>query len=225
MNDNELNLLVLQYPLKPAEACMFDNISQAKYKHVLSKLEITTALTLTNQPQAENEYGNGNSSVRHVTHSSSKVTSTVPMVVGVVSDGALHLTSLPPSLGGSASRGGACAAPVSDILQMRPVIVRKEEEYVPVPNNPKENFPPSGAPLLLSAVAEEGLGSEDPQQVLMKRKESEKAHSSKLNSYSHHLATAQAEPFVPLKVHAAGSEQTAAHFEKMYYSGAPRQQR
>jgi hypothetical protein len=227
LNDAQPHLLVLQFPLKPSEANMMDDIASAKYKHVQSSLELTTVMHLPNQPQSMDDHPSGHGgSVRHITHASERVTSTVPLVVGLVRDGALHLTSLPASQApqGAPQHGRVVG---SDVLQMRPVIVRKEEEYVPVPSsNPKEaQQPPQQASLPAAAGGDDSAAGADPQQVLMKRKESEKAYSNKLNSYTHHLATARAEPFVPLNVHMASSEATARHFEQMYCGGADAQPR
>ena len=119
----------MQYPLKPkvAQDTIYDNIvtnetngtitsTGIRYKPIQKKMEIDTTVPVITSSVVSSAVKIDN---RPLTHISSKVCANTSLCVGVIRNNALHITNL-----------------ASDsILQMRPLITRKEEELVPIPSS------------------------------------------------------------------------------------------
>eukprot|EP01038_Epipyxis_sp_PR26KG_P007527 gene7527-10253_t len=113
----------------------------------------------------------------------------VSLGAGIIVENELHIT------------------PIQNVLQMRPsfknVAVREILE-----SSDEENEPDSktGAD-----------GSEEMHQVLIKRKETERALTARLQSYSHHQSQEDSESWLPLEFYEIGSEQSEQKFSEMNY--------
>ena len=205
MNEKDLNLLLLQYPLKPNVANeLFENITSVKYKPIHEKLEISSIVS----GSLENE--DSNCSGRAITHVSSSVISNSQLMIGVVRNNALHITALQNQ------------QLQSSVLQMRPLIIRKEEELMPIPstttsNNTKDthhkelhsnnNTSIDSANVTIKMEHDGEIQEEtgDLQQIYMKRKENDKAYSSRIQSYSTFMNTLNEEAYVPMQFHPLGN--------------------
>ena len=189
MNEKDLNLLLLQYPLKPSVATeVFDNITSIKYKPLQERLEISSIVS------GSSESDDSNCAGRAITHISSSVLSNSQLMVGVVRNNALHLTPLQNQTN------------QSSVLQMRPLIIRKEEELMPIPINPKDPKDNKEHPMETVIKVEPDADEEggDLQQIYMKRKENEKAYSTRIQSYTTYVNSLNDELYIPMQFHSQG---------------------
>jgi len=101
---------------------------------------------------------------------------------------------------------GLHVSPVEEVLQLRPIF-----RNIPMQRNDN----PIGHDNDSDEEASNRSGAPQPQQVLLKKKESDRAVSARAQSYSHLAAQEENEPFVKLMPY--GVEESEHKFEQLYY--------
>ena len=121
----------------------------------------------------------------------SSVAQNISLGAGVIRDNALHITA------------------VKEVFQMRPSF--KDLKI--------------GGDIIEGDFIddEEDIKDEKPalQQVHMKRKETERAQTNRINSYGYLHAQEESEPWIPLRFHDFESQESIDTFEKMYVDANP----
>lgn len=188
--------LLLQYPLKPkaAQDTIYENIvagdmsTGIRYKPIQKKMEIDTTVPVITSSLECSATKIDN---RPVTHTSSKVCANTSLGVGVIRNNALHITNLAND----------------SILQMRPLITRKEEELVPIPSTRASSYD-----------QQDTETSKDPSAILyVKKKEENKEQSRKIVTYSAYMNKLMNEPYQNYHLKPLNSMETYQHFEEMYF--------
>ena len=169
----ELELYLLQFPLKPVYADPLD-VRYARYKPVNKKLELDTKYA----PNSfiASEFGLENPTLQ--TFTSSVIAQGTSLAAGVIKDNIMYLT------------------PVKNVLQMRPSFKNlqpKGETYEAMDEDQ------------LAEGGEAETEGDGLQQVQLKRKESERAISARVQSYTYLQKQEEAEPFKKLNVHGIGT--------------------
>ena len=126
-------------------------------------------------------------------------------------DGFLKLSStlVPTRSGlgvGVLNAQGLHISPVAEVLQMRPIF-----RNIPMQRNDDPNAQDNHS----DDEASNRAAAPQPQQVLLKKKESDRAVSARAQSYSHLAAQEENEPFVKLLPYSV--EESEHQFEKLYY--------
>ena len=165
MIENQLDLLLLQFPLKPIYSDPPTNIHSTKYKPVHKKLDVELFYPTE---VIQNADLRGQNKLQQL--ESSLLIQNTALGVGVIRDNCLHIT------------------PLNDVLQMRTKLQNKQLEFI----EPEEN-------------TEDGIKNEGAmQQIQLKRKETERAQTTRTQSYTHLHTKEQNEQWVPLKHHEIG---------------------
>jgi hypothetical protein len=181
LNRDNVDFFILQFPLKPCyEECPF--IAAAKFRSKHKKLELTVPYPqgiLTSDERGD--FG------PYQTFLSTSVHQRSNLCVGVVKDGALHLSA------------------VREVLQCRPSFkgLQPKIEYIDDDSSFDSNL--------------EEEDSKPLQQVALKRKESERAQASRLQSYSYMQAQEDLEEWKELQVYDQTTEEVENFFECMYF--------
>lgn len=180
---NELELYVLQFPLKPI--CAQPPLAQsARMRPIHRSLE----LFVPYDPSIINSENSKAS--KFLKYTSSRVLTQSIFAVGVIRDGAIHIT------------------PVTEVLQLRPSFKDMETkgELIEVMED--------------SADENEDIKDKDEQpmlQVQMKRKENDKASNNRNQSYTQMKLEEETELWQRLDVFLPESDVTLNLFEGMYY--------
>eukprot|EP01041_Mallomonas_annulata_P007554 gene7554-15486_t len=178
---DELELFLLQFPLKPVYSEL-PAIHSGRLKPIHNRLELSTPY----DPQIYSPDLKPHT-IKYQKLISSKVALHSTLGVGVIRNGAMHIT------------------PVKQLLQLRPSfkdLVAQGEIVEMMKDDDEEN---------------EGKDKQSMQQVQMRRKESEKAQSTRLQSFAHLQAQEDSEQWRNLKIYTPDSIETGDKFEQMYF--------
>eukprot|EP01036_Dinobryon_divergens_P030606 gene30606-39876_t len=176
---SELELFLLQFPLKPVYADPID-IQFARYKPVNKKLELDAKYPPNAFSASEFDLDDKMPVLQNF--SSSVIAQGTCLAAGVINNDVMYLT------------------PIINVLQMRPSfrnLHSKGEKFEAMED--EQNADGQEAP----EGEEDGL-----QQVQLKRKESERAISARVHSFTYLQTQEAAESFKNLKVHEIGSSES-----------------
>jgi hypothetical protein len=173
---SELELYLLQFPLKPVYADPLD-IKFARYKQLNKKLELDAKYPPNAFSASEFDLDDKVPVLQNF--SSSVIAQGTCLAAGVINNDVMYLT------------------PIKNVLQMRPSFRNfqsKGEKFEAIDDDLNTDGQGGGD------AEEDGL-----QQVQLKRKESERAISARVQSYTYLQKQEAAESFKTLKVHDIGT--------------------
>lgn len=174
-----------------------------RLKPVIGKLDLETTVSYVDDDR-------GQVIRKQILHTSSKVPESAPLAIGLMKDNALHITPL--------SKGVLQMRPTTSALSLSKAAsttTQSMETEVMDASLSDDGDSPTKKGREVS-----GEGDVQPQQIMLKRKESERAQASRLQSYSYYLSVLEAEPSRPLRIHSPDDDATQAQFDGLYATAA-----
>lgn len=199
----DLSLHLLQFPLKPVYSDQLLQVSRtAHFKPINKKLELEVPFCVTKtkqqqqQQQGSDDRGKqseGGQQNRLLKYASSAVGQDANLAAAIIKNNVMYLS------------------PVQSTLQMRPSFKSMQSFRQEVVEDYPMDYENDGAEGLLASESEAAGSSGALQQVQLKRKESEKAQSARIQSFSYMQAQEGQEKWEKLKVHKIGELEELDH--------------
>ena len=196
----DLSLHLLQFPLKPVYSDQLLQVSRTAYfKPINKKLELEVPFCITKtkqQQQGSNDTGkqsDGGQQHRVLKYASSAVGQDANLAAAIIKNNVMYLS------------------PVQSTLQMRPSFKSMQSFRQEVVEDYPMDYENDGAEGLLASESEATGSSGALQQVQLKRKESEKAQSARIQSFSYMQAQENQEKWEKLQVHKIGELEELDH--------------
>ena len=204
----ELSLHLLQFPLKPVYSDQLLQVSRTAYFKPINKkleLEVPFGVTKTKQQQGLDDRGKqsdgGQQQNRLLKYASSAVGQDANLVAAIIKNNVMYLS------------------PVQSTLQMRPSFKSMQSFRQEVVEDYPMEFENDGAYAEgLQTNESEAAAGGALQQVQFKRKESEKAQSARIQSFSYMQAQEDQETWEKLQVHKIGEPEELDVIASIYPS-------
>jgi len=185
----DLSLHLLQFPLKPVYSDQLLQVSRsAHFKPIHKKLEMEVPFCVTKQSSdGEKKQSDGGQQNRLLKYESSAVGQDANLAAAIIKNNVMYLS------------------PIQSTLQMRPSFKSMQSFRHEVVEDYPMDYENDGAYAEGMLTGEsEAVGSGALQQVQFKRKESEKAQSARIQSFSYMQAQEDQEKWEKLQVHKIG---------------------
>jgi hypothetical protein len=192
----DLSLHLLQFPLKPVYSDQLLQVSRtAHFKPINKKLELEVPFCVTKTKGSDDRRNQSDGGQQHrvLKYASSAVGQDANLAAAIIKNNVMYLS------------------PVQSTLQMRPSFKSMQSFRQEVVEDYPMDFENDGAEGLLTSESEAAGSGGALQQVQLKRKESEKAQSARIQSFSYMQAQEGQEKWEKLKVHKIGELEELDH--------------